>query len=218
MKKIVLSFTVLLLLVGSALNAQERTVSGVVTSAEDASALPGVNVVIKGSTVGTVTDSDGRYSLEAPSDGVLIFTFIGLVSQEIAINSQTRIDVKMSQDVQQLSEVVVTALGIERSKNELPFAAQEVRGDEVTRNRQTNFVNALSGKIAGVDIKAANTMGGSTNVVIRGYKSILGNNQALFVIDGIPVSNANTNTVAQRGGGVGTDYGNAAADPKRNQD
>lgn len=212
MKKIVLSFTVVLLLIASTVNAQEITVSGVVTSAEDASALPGVNVVVKGSTTGTVTDATGKYSLEAPSDGTLVFTFIGLTSQEIPINNQTTVNVQMAQDVQQLSEVVVTALGIERNKNELPFSAQEVRGDEVTRNRQTNFVNALSGKIAGVDIKAANTMGGSTNVIIRGYKSILGNNQALFVIDGIPVSNANTNTAAQRGGGVGTDYGNAAAD------
>ena len=212
MKKIVLSFTVVLLLIASQVNAQEITVSGVVTSSEDASALPGVNVVVKGSTTGTVTDASGKYSLEAPSDGTLVFTFIGLTSQEIPINNQTTVNVQMAQDVQQLSEVVVTALGIERNKNELPYAAQEVRGDEVTRNRQTNFVNALSGKIAGVDIKAANTMGGSTNVIIRGYKSILGNNQALFVIDGIPVSNANTNTAAQRGGGVGTDYGNAAAD------
>lgn len=212
MKKTVLSFTVFLLLVASIVNAQEITVTGVVTSAEDASALPGVNVVVKGTTSGTVTDTNGGFTVQAPADGTLVFTFIGLVSQEVAINNQTRLNIKMAQDIQQLNEVVVTALGIERSKNELPFSAQEVKGDEVVKNRQTNFVNALSGKVAGVDIKAANTMGGSTNVVIRGYKSILGNNQALFVIDGIPVSNANTNTAAQRGGGVGTDYGNAAAD------
>ncbi len=212
MKKIVLSFTAVLLFMAIAVNAQEITVSGVVTSAEDASALPGVNVVVKGSTTGTVTDVNGRYTLQAPSDGTLVFTFIGLLSQEVAIANRTSIDVRLEQDIKQLSEVVVTALGIERNKNELPYSAQEVRGDEVTRNRQTNFVNALSGKIAGVDIKAANTMGGSTNVIVRGYKSILGNNQALFVIDGIPVSNANTNTATQRGGGAGTDYGNAAAD------
>jgi TonB-linked SusC/RagA family outer membrane protein len=118
----------------------------------------------------------------------------------------------MSADVTQLSEVVVTALGIERNRNELAYAAQQVNGEEISQNRSVNFVNSLSGKVSGVDIKTNNTMGGSTNVVIRGYKSISGNNQALFVIDGIPVSNANTNTNAQRSGGVGTDFGNAAAD------
>ncbi len=210
-RSLLLCLSAILLLSSGAVWGQELTISGRVT-AEDASGVPGVNVVVKGSTTGTVTDADGNYSISAPGNGTLVFTFIGLESQEVAINGRTTINVQMAQDVRQLNEVVVTALGIERSKNELPFAAQEVTGDEVTRNRQTNFVNALSGKIAGVDIKAANTMGGSTNVVIRGYKSILGNNQALFVVDGIPVSNANTNTAAQRGGGAGVDYGNAAAD------
>jgi TonB-linked SusC/RagA family outer membrane protein len=213
MKRIILlSLSAFLFILTDTVYAQERTVSGRVTSADDDSGLPGVNVVVKGSTVGTVTDTEGNYSISAPSNGTLVYTFIGLTSQEIPINGRSSINVQMVQDVQQLSEVVVTALGIERNKNELAYSAQEVRGDEVTRNRQTNFVNALSGKIAGVDIKAANTMGGSTNVVIRGYSSLLGNNQALFVIDGIPVSNANTNTAAQRAGGSGTDYGNAAAD------
>jgi TonB-linked SusC/RagA family outer membrane protein len=213
MKRILLlCWTAVFLVAPSAVMAQAQTVSGTVTSVEEGTGLPGVNVVIKGTAVGTVTDADGRFSISAPSDATLVFTFIGLASQEVPINGRSTLSVSMAQDIQQLSEVVVTALGIERNKNELPFAAQEVRGDEVTRNRQSNFVNALSGKIAGVDIKTNNNMGGSTNVVIRGYSSITNNNQALFVIDGIPVSNANTNTAAQRGGAVGTDYGNAAAD------
>ena len=210
-RTVLLCLTATLLLFSGAGWAQQLNISGRVTS-EDASGVPGVNVVVKGSTSGTVTDADGNYSISAPGNGTLVFSFIGLESQEVPVNGRTTIDVQMAQDVQQLNEVVVTALGIERNKNELPFAAQEVTGEEVTRNRQTNFVNALSGKVAGVDIKAANTMGGSTNVVIRGYKSILGNNQALFVVDGIPVSNANTNTTAQRAGQTGVDYGNAAAD------
>ncbi len=210
-RTLLLCLTALLSLSSGAAWAQELAISGRVTS-DDASGVPGVNVVVKGSTSGTVTDANGNYSISAPGNGTLVFSFIGLESQEVPVNGRATIDVRMAQDVQQLSEVVVTALGIERNKNELPFAAQEVTGEEVTRNRQTNFVNALSGKVAGVDIKAANTMGGSTNVVIRGYKSILGNNQALFVIDGIPVSNANTNTATQQGGGTGTDYGNAASD------
>lgn len=193
--------------------AQEMNVSGRVTDATDGLPLPGVNVVVKGTTNGTVTDTDGRYSLNVPtSNSVLVFSFIGLVTQEIDIAGRQVVDVPMASDVTQLTEVVVTALGIERKRNELPYAAQQVTGDQIAATRNANFVNALSGKVAGIDIKTNNNLGGSTNVVIRGYKSITGNNQALFVIDGVPVSNANNNSVQQRNGGTGVDYGNAAAD------
>jgi TonB-linked SusC/RagA family outer membrane protein len=199
-------------LVASAL-AQDRTITGKVIAVEDSSPLPGVNVVVKGTTNGTATDANGAFTINVPSSGgTLVFSFIGLKSVEIDIGSKTTIDLSMESDVTQLSEVVVTALGIERNRNELAYSAQQVDGKDVAWNRSVNVVNSLSGKVSGVDIKTSNTMGGSTNVVIRGYKSISGNNQALFVIDGIPVSNANTNTAAQRGGGVGTDYGNAASD------
>lgn len=191
--------------------AQTLQVSGRVL-AEDGAGIPGVNVVTKGTTSGTVTDADGRYSLSVEPDAVLVFSFIGYATTEQAVNNRTTIDVRLQQDVTQLNEVVVTALGIERSRNELAYSAQKVTGDQVAQTRGVNFVNALAGKVAGLDIKSSNTMGGSTNVVIRGYKSITGNNQALFVIDGVPVSNANTNTAIQRGGGTGVDYGNAAAD------
>jgi TonB-linked SusC/RagA family outer membrane protein len=212
-KSLLLSLLAIMFFAFSEVHAQDRTITGKVTSEDDGSALPGVNVVLKGTTNGAVTDVDGNYSLNVPATGgTLVFTFIGLETMEVDIGGRTTVDVQMSSDVTQLSEVVVTALGIERNRNELPYAAQQVDGDEVTMNRSVNFVNSLSGRVSGVDIKSSNTMGGSTNVVIRGYKSISGNNQALFVIDGIPVSNANTNTAAQRTGGVGVDYGNAAAD------
>lgn len=214
MKRIVQIFLLLACMAsGGIAHAQERTVSGRVTSAEDGTSLPGVNVMVKGTTIGTVTDVNGAFTLTIPTtDGTLVFSFIGLQSQEVSVGSKAVIDVSMTADITQLSEVVVTAMGIERSKNELAYSAQQVGGEQISANRSTNFVNSLSGKVSGVDIKTSNTMGGSTNVVIRGYKSISGNNQALFVIDGIPVSNANTNTTAQRSGSVGTDYGNAAAD------
>ena len=211
MKKILL-FCLVTILSASAY-AQEMTVSGRVTDATEGIPLPGVNVVVKGTTNGTVTDTDGRYSLNVPSSSsVLIFSFIGLVTQEIDMAGRQIIDVPMSSDVTQLTEVVVTALGIERKRNELPYAAQQVTGEQISTTRNSNFVNALSGKVAGIDIKTNNNLGGSTNVVIRGYKSITGNNQALFVIDGVPVSNANNNSVQQKNGGTGVDYGNAAAD------
>lgn len=211
MKKILLIMCAMVMTWGA--YAQEITVSGRVTSSEDGSALPGVNVILKGTANGTATDADGRYSLSVPaSGGTLIFSFIGLKAQEISIEGRTTIDVSLALDATQLSEVVVTALGIERNKNELGYAAQQVSGDQISQARGVNVVNSLSGKVSGVDIKASNSMGGSTNVVIRGYKSIGSNNQALFVIDGIPVTNANTNTANQQTGRVGVDYGNAAAD------
>src|SRR5688572_7839621 len=211
MKKILLLFLVTILSI--LVLAQETEVSGRVTDQADGAPLPGVNVVVNGTTNGTVTDSNGRYTLTVPnSSSTLVFSFIGLVTQEIELAGRQVIDVPMASDITQLNEVVVTALGIERKRNELPYAAQQVSGDQITTTRNANFVNALSGKVAGIDIKTNNNLGGSTNVVIRGYKSITGNNQALFVIDGVPVSNANTNSIAQRNGGTGVDYGNAAAD------
>jgi TonB-linked SusC/RagA family outer membrane protein len=203
----------LLTILSTGVYAQEMNVSGKVTDASDGSSLPGVNVIVKGTSNGTTTDSDGKFSLLVPSSSsVLVFSFIGLVTQEVEVGGRTQLDVTMTADITQLNEVVVTALGIERKRNELPYAAQQVTSEQLTTTRNSNFVNALSGKVAGLDVKTNNNMGGSTNVVIRGYKSITGNNQALFVIDGVPVSNANTNSTLQRNGGTGVDYGNAAAD------
>ncbi|WP_057935586.1 SusC/RagA family TonB-linked outer membrane protein [Algoriphagus resistens] len=193
--------------------AQTTSVTGKVTSAEDGSPIPGVSILVKGTNVGAVTDLEGEYSISLPAEGeVLVFSFIGMATQEVPVGGRTVIDVVLEYDAAELSEVVVTALGIERSRNELAYSAQEVKGDQVSRARTADFVSTLSGKVAGLDIRTNNTMGGSTNVVIRGYSSISGNNQALFVIDGVPVSNANNNTAGQQAGGVGVDYGNAAAD------
>jgi TonB-linked SusC/RagA family outer membrane protein len=212
MKKILrLCFIALLAMVSHELWAQERLITGKVTSAEDGTPIPGVNVVLKGTINGTVTTVDGTYSISSPIEsGLLIFTFIGLKAQEIAIGARTTVDVQMQVDAQQLSEVVVTALGIERNKNELAYAAQTVTGDQIAQVRSNNFVTSLVGRVAGLDVKQTNAMGGATNVVIRGYKSITGNNQALFVVDGVPVTNATTNTGA--GGTGGRDYGNASSD------
>lgn len=193
--------------------AQERTVTGKVTSSTDGSGVPGVSIVLKGTASGTVSDAAGSYSLSVPSaGGTLVFSFVGLVTQEVEVGTRSVVDVKMEDDVRQLSEVVVTAQNIERNKNELPYSTQSVAGAQITQARSANFVTSLSGRVAGLDVKSTNAMGGSTNVVIRGYKSITGNNQALFVIDGIPVSNANINPTGQSSGTGGPDYGNASSD------
>jgi TonB-linked SusC/RagA family outer membrane protein len=210
--KRILQLSFILLFLPAALWAQDRTVTGKVTAAEDGSLVPGASVQIKGTTTGTVTDTDGKFSISVPGGATLVFSFIGFITQEAVVGDRSVVDIKLSSDVKQLSEVVVTAQGIERSKNELPYAAQKVTGEEVSRSRDNNFVNALSGKVSGLQITRNNNLGGSTNVVIRGSKSLTGNNQALFIVDGVPIDNSNTNSTDQTTGRGGYDYGNAAAD------
>ena len=212
MKKVLLGLVLTVFAVFSVM-AQSRTITGKVTSADEPEGIPGVNVQVQGTAVGAITDIDGSYTVEVPQgSNVLVFSFVGFTTQNVTIGNRSEVNVVLAPDVRELSEVVITALGVERNRNELAYSAQEVQGDQITRTRTPNFVDALSGKVAGLDIRSNNTMGGSTNVIIRGYSSITGNNQALFVIDGVPVSNANNNTTNQSTGRVGTDFGNAAAD------
>ncbi len=210
MKKFLLS----ILMVGLGLTtfAQSVKITGKVTTTDDGSGLPGVSVVVKGSSTGTQTGLDGLYSISAKKGDVLQFSFIGYVPQSITVGNQSVIDVSLKGDDQLLQEVVVTALGIEKKKNELAYSAQKVEGEAISKVRDANFVNSLSGKVAGLEIRKNNTMGGSTNIVLRGAKSLTGNNQALFVVDGVPVDNSVTNSANQQTGRGGYDYGNAAAD------
>ncbi len=191
--------------------AQEKLISGTVSD-ESGLPIPGVNIVVKGTTNGTQTDFDGKYSINASAGDVLSFTYVGLKSQEVTVGASSTLNVTMQEDAAVLDEIVVTALGISREKKSLGYATQEVQGDDVSTAKDANFVNSLSGKVAGLDIKKSSTIGGSTNVIIRGYSSITGNNQALFVVDGIPLSNETFNTGDQATGGDGYDYGNAASD------
>lgn len=192
--------------------AQEKTITGTVTDAETGMPLAGVNIVIEGTTTGTQTDFDGNYSIEASTGQTLAFSYIGYADKSVTVGTQTNINVTMSAEAAALDQVVITALGIAREKKSLGYATQEVSGDEVSDVPTANFVNSLSGKVAGLNISNSGTLGGSSNVVIRGNSSLTGNNQALFVINGVPISNANTNTSDQMTGRGGYDYGNAAAD------
>jgi TonB-linked SusC/RagA family outer membrane protein len=201
----------LLVLVAQITFAQERAVSGKVSD-NTGMPLPGVSVLVKGTKSGAQTDFDGKYTIKASPSQILIFSYVGMTTQEVKASSAT-VNVKLNADSQELSEVVVTtALGIKREKKALGYATQEVKGDAVSNVKSSNFVNSLSGKVAGLDIKASGTLGGSTQVIIRGNNSISGNNQALFVVDGVPVDNSNTNSSDQVTGRGGYDYGNAASD------
>ncbi|MDX2305929.1 MAG: SusC/RagA family TonB-linked outer membrane protein [Microscillaceae bacterium] len=192
--------------------AQETKITGVVTDTESGEPLPGVSVAVKGTSTGTVTDVEGKYSIMASQGATLVFSSIGMETQEVVVGTSSEINLAMAASTKELGELLVTAQGIERSKNELPYAAQKIDGQDISYIRDPNLVNSLSGRVAGVDIKRNNSLGGSTNIVIRGVKSLTGNNQALFVVDGVPIDNSNTNGGNQSSGRGGYDYGNAAAD------
>ncbi|PSR56116.1 SusC/RagA family TonB-linked outer membrane protein [Adhaeribacter arboris] len=212
MKKILLmNFLFVMMLLQTAF-AQDKKISGRVLDAASNQGLPGVTVLVKGTSTGTATDAEGNYSLNVPNTGTLVFSFIGYTTIEQAIGAASTVNVSLAADTRQLNEVVVTALGVERSRNSLPYAATQVAGDDVTKARNPNFLNSLSGKVSGVNIRQSNNIGGSTNVVIRGNKSLYNSNQALFVVDGVPISNANTNQSDQYTGRGGYDYGNVGAD------
>jgi TonB-linked SusC/RagA family outer membrane protein len=202
----------LLVLVAQLTFAQERTVSGIVSD-NAGIPLPGVSVLIKGTKTGTQTDFDGSYSIKAEPSSVIIFSYVGLTTKEMSASS-TKVNAKLSSNSTELQSVVVTALGIKREKKSLGYATQEIKGSDLTKVNTGNIANSISGKISGVEIRRSGNIGGSTNVVIRGTTSLTQNNQALWVVDGVPMNNDNTNTRDQVRGGNdgGYDYGNAASD------
>ena len=187
--------------------AQVTTVRGIVTTEEDGEPVIGASVIVKGTSLGTVTDVNGRFELSGlpPSATRLLISYISLMAKEVAIAPQ--VSVTLKSDTHLLDEVVVTALGISREKKALGYTAQEVKQDALVQGKDNNLLNSLSGKIAGVRI--TNTQGdvGSSRIVIRGETSIAGENQPLFVVDGIPVDNSQLNARSS-----GRDFKNAIAD------
>jgi TonB-linked SusC/RagA family outer membrane protein len=166
-------------------------VTGQVKDAVTGEALPGATVMIKGTTIGTTTDIDGNFTLFATSSAdVLEFSFVGYKTELVTLNNQTVVNVNLTLDTKTLEEVVVTAIGIKAEKKSLGYAAQEVKGDDISNAQQPNIVNALSSKVAGVEVTSSSgTPGASSNIVIRGRTSLSGNNSPIFVIDGVPMSN-----------------------------
>lgn len=181
---------VLFLVCGSLSGFAQRTVTGSVTDAAG-NGMPGVNVIVKGTSAGTSTDATGRYSISVDEGATLVFSFIGYTTQEVVVGSRTSIDVTMNEDTQQLSEVVVTALGVERNVKALQYSISSVSGSNFTEARTNNLANQLAGRVAGVNVsQTAGGPAGSSRVIIRGNKSLLGNNQPLYVVDGIPMDNS----------------------------
>ncbi|CCH54860.1 TonB-dependent receptor plug [Fibrisoma limi BUZ 3] len=186
--------------------AQDKTIKGRITSRSDGTGLPGANVLVKGTDRGSTTNANGEFTLSAPSNAVLVVSYIGFKSAEVGVGTKSFIEFSLEEDASNLSEVVVTALGITREKKALGYAVQEVSGKQLTQARETNLVNALSGRIAGVQVTGSNgAPGASSRILIRGASSIGSNNQPLFVVDGVPIDNSNI------GSSTSVDYGNGAA-------
>lgn len=203
MKKCFTMIVLLAMLCGGAVFAQTSRITGTVTG-ENKEPLPGVNILISGSSQGTVTDSEGKYALDAPANATLVFSFIGYVSQTITVGTRSAIDVQLTQESRNLDEFVVTALGIKREAKTLGYATATVNSDQISTNRTPNVMSSLQGKMAGVNITSLSTgPGGTAKIRIRGQSSFSGQNNPLIVVNGVPIDNSNF-----AGGG---DYGSRAA-------
>jgi TonB-linked SusC/RagA family outer membrane protein len=212
MKKSVLLVVLAVFVTGYTLFAQVKPVTGTVTSAVPGEGvIPGVTVLVKGTTLGALTDANGNYSIGVPSGAnTLVFSYIGMKTQEIQIGGRSVVDVVMESELTNLNEVVVTALGIKREAKALGYSVQSVKTDQIASSNNTNVINSLAGKIAGVNITpSSGAAGASTFIEIRGSTSLTGNNQPLFVVDGIPIQ---TGGGGQSGAVDGTGYSDRAID------
>ncbi len=192
MKKLLHRSVTLLVCWGLSLSllAQDRTISGKVTSAADNSVLPGVSIVVKGTSKGTTTDSNGEFKLSAPSNATLIFSYIGYSRQEVKLGSSNVVNILLANDENILNEVVVTALGVKQEKRALGYAVQEVKGQDLLDSQRDNFMMGLQGRVAGLQMTpTSGTAGGSAVIQLRGAGSIGNSNQPLYVVDGLPISN-----------------------------
>jgi TonB-linked SusC/RagA family outer membrane protein len=182
--------------------SHQKKISGTVIGKDDMP-IAGVNVVVKGTIIGVFTNINGVFSLSVPlHDTILVFSFIGYKIKEVRISDKTELDVTMDEDITQLDEVVVTALGIRREKKALSYSSQQISVDEISMGHDLNFVEGLNGKVAGIDIRQSVAgSGGSTKILLRGTKSFLSSSQPLFVIDGVPLANYQTSDPSGMWGG-----------------
>jgi TonB-linked SusC/RagA family outer membrane protein len=205
-------FLFLFALISQVSFAQAQEVTGTVVD-NSGLPLPGVNVIEENTSNGTQTDFDGNFSIEVGQDAVLVFSYLGMKTQKVTVGGQSNIDVTLNNDTDQLDEVVVTALGITREKKSLGYSTQQVGGEDLTETRNSNAVNSLSGRVAGVQISnSSGNLGGSTRILIRGIGSVTQENKPLFVIDGVPLANNNFNAGGASTGGGGRDFGDTVSD------
>jgi len=211
MKQTLLSFLVGGMILTSVAFAQEKKISGRVTSA-DGKGIPGVTVVVQGTNQATQTDADGNYSLNVPAGKVVVFRSVGFDDKTIIVNNNNTVfNVSLENHSNALEEVVVTAMGQSRQKRALSYATQEVKGDKLTEAANSNLATAIQGKVSGVQVTPSSGMpGASANITIRGARSFTGNNSPLYVVDGMPI--ASTSDVSTGNGVTGSDYANKGLD------
>lgn len=212
MKKIALLLSIMLIMGTLAVNGQTKELTGKVTSSDDGLPIPGVSIAVRGTTLGTVTDIDGNYSLQVP-DGAqnIVFSFVGMSTQEVALAGRSVINIVMQPQAFGVDEVVVTALGIRKDKKALGYSVQAVSEEDLARTGNANLMGAMQGKIAGVNINPSSGMpGASSQLVIRGARSFTGNNTPLYVVDGMPISSTSPYTTGNSV--TGADVANRAID------
>ena len=192
MRKVITLFALLLAFFSLQVSAQERTIAGKVTSAQDNLGIPGATVVVVGTTIGTTTDVDGNFKVTVPATAKSIrVTAIGMKPKQVDLGASNNIDFALDLDALQLNEVIVSAIGIRQEKKAVGYSTQSVSGESISKAGQTNALSGLSGKVAGIQItNAAGTPGGSVNIRLRGVTSINGNNDPLFIVDGISLDNS----------------------------
>lgn len=213
----VLSITFTLVMLISVINltqAQTRVVKGVVTASPDGLPMPGVTILDKSNQTGTTTNVDGEYSITVGPNSILVFSFIGYSSQEVTVGNQSEININLEEDASELSEVVVTALGISKEKEKLGYSLTEVGSETMTKARETNVANSLAGRVAGLVVKGTNSgPGGTSKITLRGTPSINGTGSPLYVINGVPMDNTQRGSAGQWGGSDNGDgIGNLSPD------
>lgn len=209
MRKMLSLIAVLVLCTAIALS-QNKTMTGQVKDTKG-DPIPFATIKIKGTNSAVAADGNGNFTISASPNATFVISAVGFEQTEAKASSSGTLLVSLN-TMEAMREIVITAQGVKRTRNQLAYAAQTINGDEVSKTRANNFISGMSGKVAGLEIKQSNGLGGSTNVTMRGVKSFVGNNQALFVVDGVPYNNDNTNSPDQLTGRGGYDYGNAAAD------
>ncbi|MDP4264283.1 MAG: SusC/RagA family TonB-linked outer membrane protein [Bacteroidota bacterium] len=218
MRKILCSVVVLFLMILAlppSLQAQQRTVTGTVVSEDDKTPLPGVTIKVKGTNRSTQTDANGKFSIQLNAGETLVLTHVGYEPQEIKPGTGNSIGISLKRSDSTMSEVVVTAMDIKRNPRELGYSVQTVKGSDIQQTQRENFVNSLQGRVAGLTVTpTTGAAGASSGIILRGFNTLSGTNQPLFIVDGIIVDNQTLNTNSQGGSGIGL----ASDLPNRNND
>ncbi len=213
MKKLLL-LVMVLCFGGTILFAQTKQITGTVISASDGESIPGATVTVKGTTIGTITNTNGSFTLTVPENEELVFSFVGMKTLEVPITATLIYNVQLEIETIGVEEVIVTAVGISRSTKALGYAVSQIDSESALQKSEPDFLRSISGKIPGVDIKQSTGMPGSaTRITIRGSSSFLGNNQPLFVVDGVPYDNTQYNTTRQLNSGGSYGSGISSLDP-----